>query len=161
MLAETILVEDYANFSFVWGEFLVDGSYFILYKSQSDAILLEIQSKVTEKLLKRSVEKCLEVIDHFDIEPKLVVLADKTSSSVRLMLSPSLEKPRWQILNSTVWAETCLIFSKDAISSIEDESSNFDPLMVFTFYFFGDVIERQKLRSFDNPMIKLMDDFYS
>lgn len=61
--------------------------------------------------MKRSVEKCLEVNDHFDIELTLVVLADKTSSSVRSMLSPNLEKPQWQILNSTIWAEKCLIFS--------------------------------------------------
>ncbi|GAA5805654.1 hypothetical protein HPULCUR_011177 [Helicostylum pulchrum] len=107
LLTETILIEDYANFSFV----RVDGSYFILYKSQSHAILLEIQSKVTEESMKRSIEKCLEVNDHFDIEPTLVVLADKTSSSVRSMLSPNLEKPQWQILNSTIWAEKCLIFS--------------------------------------------------
>jgi hypothetical protein len=83
LLAETVLKEDYANFSFVRGEFLVDGSYFILYKSQSHAVLLEIQAKVTKESIKCSVEKCLEVIDRFNIEPLLVVLTDRTSSSVR------------------------------------------------------------------------------
>jgi hypothetical protein len=46
------------------------------------------------------------------------------------MFSPSLEKLHWQILNS-----------KDVISLSEDETSNFDPLMVFTFYFFDDKVE--------------------
>lgn len=152
--------EDCANFSFIWGEFLEDGSYFILYKSQSHAVLLEIQPKVTNKSMKYSVEKCLEVIDRFDIQPLLVILTDKVSSPMRLMLSPSLEKPHWQILSSTIWAEKCLIFSKDSISLSEDETSNLDPLMIFTFYFFGDKAERQKLRSFNNSMMKAIDSFY-
>lgn len=59
LLAETVLKENYATFSFVRGEFLADGSYLILYKSQSHAALLEIQPKVTKESMKRSIEKIL------------------------------------------------------------------------------------------------------
>lgn len=67
LLAETVLKEDYTTFSFVRGEFLADDSYFILYKSQSHAVPLEIQPKFTKESMKRSIEKCLEVFDRFNI----------------------------------------------------------------------------------------------
>lgn len=89
-----------------------------------------------------SVEKCLEMIDRFNIEPLLVILTDRTSSSVRSMLSLSLEKSQWGNLNSTIWVEKCLTFSKDTVRFSEDEASKFDPLVVFTFYFFDNGIER-------------------
>lgn len=95
LLAETVLKEDYTTFSFVCGGFLADGPYIILYKSQSHAVLLEIQPKFTKESIKRSIEKYLEVFDRFNIEPLLVILTDRASSSVRSTLSSSLEKPQW------------------------------------------------------------------
>ncbi|CAO3687992.1 unnamed protein product [Rhizopus stolonifer] len=108
--------------------------------------------------MKQSVEKYLEVVDRFDIQPLLVVLSDKISSIVRLMLSPTLEKPHWQTLNSTIWAEKYLIISKDAISFSEEEASKLDLLEVFTLYFFGNEKQRQKLRDISNPMMKHIDE---
>lgn len=159
LLAESILKKDYANFSFIRRKFLVD-AYFTLYMSQSHAVLLEIQLNVTKASIKCSVEKYLEVIDRHDIQPFLVILTDKASSSVRTMLLPISGKPHWQILNSTVWAKNYLIFSKDSISFSEDEASKFDPLMTFIFYFFGWWNRDKKLWNIGNPMIEHIYDFY-
>ncbi|CAO3642218.1 unnamed protein product [Mucor hiemalis] len=161
ILVETLSIEDFASFSFIRGEFLADGTYFILYKSQSKAILLEIQSTVTKLSFKRSIEKCLEVSDQYDIEPTFVVLADETFPSVTEMLSLHSEKSGWKTLNSTVWAKECVVFSKDAINFSENEAGKYDPLIAFTFYFFGGVAERQTLRPLGNPMITLTDEIYS
>lgn len=105
--------------------------------------------------MKQSVKKCLEVFYRFDIQPLLVILCvDKISSTVRSLLSPSLENSHWQIFNSTVWAEKCLIILKDAINSSEDESNKLDPLVAFTIYFSDDELQKQKLRDSGNPFMR-------
>ncbi|CEP14833.1 hypothetical protein, partial, partial [Parasitella parasitica] len=130
------LVEHIKSTSFVREEFLADGSSFILYQAQSSATLLEIHSNVTKISLKRSIEKCLEIQNHIDVQPFLVLLCtDKIRLSVKSMLSPDLQNPHWQTLNSTFWAEKCLVISKDVISFSEDEASqHLDPLVVLAFY---------------------------
>ncbi|KAI7901158.1 uncharacterized protein BX663DRAFT_487747 [Cokeromyces recurvatus] len=137
LLAGSIIKKDCPSFSFVQVEFSGNDSYFVLYMAQSCAILLEIQSNLTKNSMKQSVEKCLEVFYRFDIQPLLVILCtDKISSSVRLLLLPTLENSHRQMFNSTVWAEKCLIILKDAINLSEDESNKLDPLAVFAIYFF-------------------------
>lgn len=127
--------------------------------AQPRAILLEIQSNITKMSMKQSVKKCLEIFYRFDIQPLLVILCiDKISSSVRPMLSPTLENSHWQIFDSTVWAEKCLIILKDAISFSEDESNELDPLVVFAIYFSDDKMQKQKLRDIGNPIIRDISD---
>ncbi|KAI9475870.1 MAG: hypothetical protein EXX96DRAFT_574972 [Benjaminiella poitrasii] len=161
LLAESIIKKDCPSFSFVQVEFLGNGSYFVLYMAQSCAILLEIQSNITKISMKQSVKKCLEVFYRFDIQPLLVILCvDKISSTVRSLLSPSLENSHWQIFNSTVWAEKCLIILKDALnsSSSEDELNKLDPLVAFTIYFSDDELQKQKLRDTGNPFMRDIHD---
>ncbi|KAI9363286.1 hypothetical protein BD770DRAFT_407629 [Pilaira anomala] len=155
LLAESIIKKDCPNFSFVQLEFLGNGSYFVLYMAQSRSILLEIQSKITKISMKKSVEKCLEIFYRFDIQPSLVILCtDKISSSVRSLLSPTLENSHRQMFESTVWAEKYLIILKNAINLSEDESNKLDPLVVFAIYFSDDEMQKQKLRYIGNPIMR-------
>ncbi|KAI8079370.1 hypothetical protein BDF21DRAFT_399448 [Thamnidium elegans] len=159
LLTESIIKKDCPNFSFVQVEFLGNGSYFVLYMAQSCAILLEIQSNITKISMKQSAKKCLEIFYRFDIQHLLVILCtDKISSSVRSLLSATLENSHWQILDSTVWAEKCLIVLKDAINSSEDESNKLDPLVVFAIYFSDDKMQKQKLRDAGNPIMRDISD---
>jgi hypothetical protein len=155
LLTESIIKKGCPNFSFVQVEFLVNDSYFFLYIAQSCAILLEIQSNITKISMKQSVKKCLEVFYRFEIQPLLVILCtDKISSSVRSLLSPTLENSHRQIFDSTVWAEKCLIILKDTINLSEDELNKLDPLAVFAIYFSDDNMQKQKPRDIGNPIMR-------
>lgn len=154
--------EDGLTFSFVRVEFLADGSYFILYQAQSSAMLLEIQPNVTKISLKRSIEKCLEIQNHIDVQPFLVLLCtDKIPMSVKSILSPDLQNPHWQTLNSTVWAEKCLVISKYVISFSEDEASqHLDPLVVLALYFSDDEEQKLKLLNIGDSTMQLIHSFH-
>lgn len=101
----------------------------------------------------------MEIFYRFDIQPLLVILCtDKISSSVRSLLSPTLENPHRQIFDSTVWAEMCLIILKDAVNFSEDESNKLDPLVVFVIYFSDDEMQKQELQDIGNPIMGNISD---
>jgi hypothetical protein len=77
------------------------------------------------------------------------------------MLLPDLQNHHWQTLNSTVWAEKCLVISKDGINFSEDEANqHLDPLVVLASYFSDDEEQKLKLRNIGDPTMQLIHAFH-
>ncbi|RCH84717.1 hypothetical protein CU098_009395, partial [Rhizopus stolonifer] len=128
LVVKSIMNKDRSTFSFVREEILADGSYFILYQAQSDAILLEIQPNITKVSLKRSIEKCLEVQNHI-----------------------------WMLNFFSLFFVLARFHCQEGISFSEDESNqNLDPLIILALYFSDNEEQKMKLRNIGDSTMQLL-----